>query len=164
MNITEGTKLVDLRDRGENPAEYPYDCRLEIDPDEHQAIIVWTEDLAFHAELAQSDEERFSDLAQQNWHKWSDLTVDGWLTVESEDKLGVELERLIAKDGVKVWRSESGGDEPSVTFEVVTDYTDDETYDAWFDRIGWPVIATLINATDPGTFMFPYLFSAILYH
>lgn len=39
-----------------------------------------------------------------------------------------------------------------------------ETYDAWFDRIGWPVIATLINATDPGTFMFPYLFSAILYH
>lgn len=164
------TKVEDLADRGANPAEGTSDyCILEIDKEQHKAIIVWTEMLAFHAELARSDEEKFSPTVHH--HKWSTLTDEnGFLTVAAQDSLEAELTKLLKQkanlvvaDQV-VWTTDNGYDEPSVTWEIVTDYLPDETYEDWLDRIGWPVVATLINATDPGTFMFPYLFSAILYH
>lgn len=169
MRTTTDTKVEDLADLGENPADAPYDCRLEIDKEEHKAIIVWTETLKFHAELAQLDEQRFSPTVHH--HKWSTLTDEhGWLTVEAQNNLEAELTKLLREKANlvgtdrTVWTENTDDNEPSVTWEIVTDYLPDETYEAWLDRIGWPVIATLINATDPGTFMFPYLFSAILYH
>lgn len=168
-------------DMGENPAEESNpNCRLEVDRENRQAIIVWTEYLQFHAELARSDEERFADHVVQTGNRWDDLTEGGWLKPEAERALAGELARILTAEGVstaawtvhgddhdepvQVWVADGGGDEPSVTFEVVTDYSEGESYESWFDRIGWPVVATLINCTDPGTFNFPYLFSRILYH
>lgn len=138
--ITPDTLMEDLKDRGEMPAEAPYDCVIEIDKEERQAIIVWTELLQFHAE--------------HNETEWK------WLTYEQEDYLAKRLAELIQKQAGKTVQVHSGssGDEPNVSFEVVTDYRDGETYQQWLDRVGWPVVATLINVTDPGTFMSAYLF------
>lgn len=151
--------VADLADWGINPAEYPYDW-LEVDREENQAIICWHEPLAFHAELAKSEEDRLSFTFL---NRWSSLTDEyGFLITGAASALRDELARLLPK-GCQVYIDKGACDEPEVCFEVVTDYRDDETYEAWLDRIGWPVIAELINSTDPGTFNHPYLFSAILY-
>lgn len=139
--------MVDLKDRGEMPADAPYDCLIEIDEEECEAIIRWTESLQFHAEYA------------DNWMQYTN--DDGWLRPTVESRLANRLNELIRDQAgviVDVDLSENNQDEPNITFEVVTGYREGETYGAWLDRIGWPVVATLINVTDPGTFNSAYLF------
>ena len=161
--IAPETPMAALADRGEpltQPNE-PY-MYLEINRDEREAVICFTEPLAFHAELAQREE---SSIRGQR--PWADLTDEhGYLTPEQQGKIGTELAKLIkGQTGVDATvYSESGwDDEPSIGFEIVTTYQDGETFNSWFDRAGWPIVATIINVTDPGTFNCPYLFSAILY-
>ncbi|MBO0676823.1 hypothetical protein JRC04_05040 [Mycolicibacterium sp. S2-37] len=176
------TLVSDLADRGEHiDIDSAPNCHLEVNVEEQQAIIVWTENLRFHAELAQSDEERFAASSIGTLNRWAELTEGGWLKAGAEAALGEELARILVEkaglsaefvqsvhdkrgSAVEVWTADTGSDEPCVTFEIVTGYEDGETYEAWLERVGWPVRATLINCTDPGTFMFPYLFSRILYH
>lgn len=127
------TLVADLADRGINPAESPYDCRLEVDVEEHHAIIVWTEALQFHAEYLRT--EYLAD-------EWAPLVNgDGWLTAVALGAIGKRLQGLLDRAGIetRVWPDAHGDDEPSITFEIVTDYFDDDTYEAWLDRIGWPV-------------------------
>lgn len=141
------TLVVDLADIGENPAEAPYNCWIEIDREERKAVITWVENLQFHAECIGPDHPGW-------WY-------DGWLTPAAEDALAKRLAELIAQQGkvsTPVFSVHYCGEEPNVAFEVVTDYRDGETYEQWLDRIGWPVVATLINVTDPGTFNSAYLF------
>jgi hypothetical protein len=131
--------------------------RVEVDNEGH-ADIMWTEYLGFHQRLADGDHAKFG-----NAPAWSQFVDEfGFLTAENETKLVAELVKLTSVADIET--VEYGGDEPCVTFSVRTDYLQGETVDQWFDRIGWHVVATLTNATDPGTFNFPYLFSAILYH
>jgi hypothetical protein len=156
------TLVADLADRGINPAESPYDCWLEVDRAENEAIICWRENLEFHAELAKSEEGTFPKWTFVN--SWDSLTDEyGFLKAEVIAALRDELARLLPQ-GCQVYADDTAGDEIEVGFEIVTEYREGETYEAWLDRIGWPVIAELINCTDPGTFNHPYLFSAILYH
>lgn len=158
------TLVAELADHGVNPAEPPYDCLLEVDTDERQAVIAWTEHLQFHAEYngpRELSSPGYGSVVTDD--DWSPLVYeDGWLTPDAKrhfaDKLAVIIREQTGHD-LTVDTVDTGYDEPSITFEVVTDYRDGESYDAWLDRIGWPVVATLINATDPGTFNHPYLFS-----
>lgn len=176
--IDVATRMMDLVDRGVDGYEVTADndprFRVEVSGDngENHAVICFVEPLRFHAELAQADEERFSHAATQTWHKWSELTDDdGYLTAESTEKITTELAAVITgENGGKIVDFDVSHadylefeDEPTLGIEVGTTFGADETFESWFDRIGWPVIATIINATDPGTFNFPYLFSAILY-
>lgn len=142
------TLMADLADMGENPAEAPYACWIEIDRENSLAIVCWSEDLKFHAEY--------------KGDRWKErVDEDGWLTATAEGYIANRLAALIKKQAgvaVEVDTIDYGGDEPNITFEVVTDYQDGETYEHWLDRIGWPVVATLINVTDPGTFNSAYLF------
>lgn len=142
------TLVADLADQGVNPAEAPYNCWIEVDTESRRATIVWVEDLRFHA-----DNRRLP------------LADDGWLKPEAYDELSAELESILQRHvgyGTHAYASpDFGGDEPHVAFEVDTDYAEGETYGGWLERIGWPIVAALINSTDPGTFNYPYLFSAI---
>lgn len=143
-----GELVADMADRGEPLAESPNDCILEVDRDDHKAIAVWRESLAFHIEY--------------NGARWSDFAdSDGWLTSSAELALATRLTSHLAKGGIEAdvyTTGHNGEDEPTLTFEVVTAYRAGETYKSWYDRIGWPIVATLINVTDPGTFNSPYLF------
>lgn len=161
---TAETLMEDLADRGENPAEAPYNCVIEIDPEEHNAVVVWVEGLQFHAEY-NGPREYPAHAGYGAWtspDNWtSRVNSDGWLTGESERHLANRLNELLRDQGgavVDVDTVEYGGDEPNVAFEVVTKYREGETYQQWLDRVGWPVVATLINVTDPGTFNSAYLF------
>lgn len=140
--------VADMADRGEPLAESPNDCYLEVDRDDHKAIVVWRESLAFHAEW--------------NGARWSDFVdSDGWLTGSAQLKLAQRLTAYLLKAGIEAdvyTGMHDGMDEPNLTFEVVTAYRAGETFKSWHERTGWPVVATLINVTDPGTFMSPYLF------
>lgn len=153
------TLVADLADSGINPAESPYDCRLEVDVEEHHAVIVWTETLAFHAAYNGPAKGWYAS-GEDDWASLVD--GDGWLTPDAETSLQVRLAALLppAAIGATVFIADPRNDEPSITFEVTTDYIEGEAYEAWLDRIGWPVIATLINVTDPGAFNSPYLFDA----
>jgi hypothetical protein len=147
--MNDQTLVADLVDRGEPLAESPVDCYLEVDRDDHKAIIVWREPLAFHIEW--------------NGARWSEhADSDGWLASSAELQFANRLTDYLRRAGVDdadvYTEGYNGEDEPTLTFEVVTPYRAGETFKSWFDRIGWPVVATLTNVTDPGTFMSPYLF------
>jgi hypothetical protein len=152
--IDIGTKMVDLADRGELPDPDDKRFYLEIDAERQRAIICFVESLRFHAEYNGQDD-------------WASLvTSHGFLTPETADRVAGRLQQLISKQGhvnVSVEHADylEHDDEPSLGLEIVTDYQDDETFDHWLDRIGWPVIATTINVTDPGTFNSAYLFSGL---
>ena len=97
---------------------------------------------------------------------WSHFTYqDGpWLAADNERILCDELKKLTGIDEIDpVEDGDPDGEDGYVAFSIHTDYREGETVAEWIDRIGWPVIATLTNATDPGTFNYPYLFSAMLY-
>lgn len=106
--------------------------------------------LAFHA-------ERLGDEAPR-WFK-----PDGWPSDEGDTKLQQRLREILAKragvDSPTVWEYNGGGDDPYWGVSIHADYREGETVRAWFDRIGWPIMAALINCTDPGTFNYPYLYS-----
>lgn len=140
--------VADLADRGEPLAESPIDCYLEVDRDDHKAIVVWREPLQFHIEF--------------NGARWSDFAdSDGWLTGSAELGLAARLTSYLAKAGIEAdvyTTGFNGEDEPTLTFEVATAYRAGETFDSWYGRLGGPIVATLTNVTDPGTFMAPYLF------
>lgn len=153
------TLVADLADRGEPLAESSdaYSCYLEVDTDEHRAIIVWVEPLAFHASW--NNYRKWQ--ARPATDRWSQhVDGDGWLTPGAEDALKIRLAEMLPKSeiGDTVDTIDYGGDEPTITFEIVTSYEDGETFSHWYDRIGWPIVATLISVTDPGTFNSPYLF------
>lgn len=160
MSTTTETLVADLADQGEPLAESPHDCILEVDRDDHKAIVVWREPLQFHIDW-NSGEHYFDTAPRVN--QWSQLAdSDGWLTDSAELKLAERLTGYLRKAGIDdadvFTTGYNGEDEPTLTFEIVTPYRAGETFDSWFERIGWPVAATLINVTDPGTFMAPYLF------
>lgn len=129
-----------------------------------RAEILWREELRFHRELADADAERISRV----YRPWSHYTDAGgvFLTAENEALLVDELKRLTKVNDIETM--EDGDPDPEsgdgyIAFSISVPYQAGETVVQWVDRIGWRVIATLINATDPGTFNYPYLFSAMLY-
>lgn len=95
---------------------------------------------------------------------WSTLVDrDGELTAPSESRLVEHLGNLvrtrISDPNFSVDSEPSlGGDEQEVLgVSYSAAYTAGETFDQWWERIGWPIIAETINVTDPGTFNAPYL-------
>lgn len=161
------TLIADMADRGELiETGDVHDTRfmLEVDTDERRATIVFTEVLAFHAEYNGPQTFQtpgFPTVTTEG--KWTPLVdEDGFLTHDAETALAGRLSAMMpsAADGSAVFIADSNDDEPNVVIEITTDYTDGETYESWLDRIGWPIVATLINVTDPGTFNSPYLFDA----
>ncbi|AEK09589.1 hypothetical protein LITTLEE_212 [Mycobacterium phage LittleE] len=153
MSATADTLVSALADLGE-PLDDEANCYLEVDTEERQAIIVWVEPLVFHAGW-NNHRKWQARPAIDRWSRYVD--ADGWLTRAAADAIVARLQGYIGDCG-KVYELEYGGDEPSITFEIVTEYEDGETFDHWFDRVGWPIVATLRNVTDPGAFMSPYLF------
>jgi hypothetical protein len=158
--------MPELGDRGVNPAIDDPRFMLEINADSREAVIEFRESLAFHADSAQQKEQRGHPGA----HLWAEL-VDkgGYLTSDAAYKVAVEMSRILDNAGVKNVQVEYASgleydDEASMALSFVSSYSDGETYAHWHDRIGWNIVACVINATDPGTFNFPYLFSALLYH
>lgn len=117
------------------------------------ASIIFFERLEFHADLAQ----RFTP---DEWRERTD--ADGELTGKFIDTL---LDRMTGYLSEKVegplyvGTTEGGDSEPNITLEIGANYREGETFGEWFDRIGWPIIATLINVSDPGTFNAPYWFA-----
>ncbi|QDM58027.1 hypothetical protein SEA_BOMBITAS_195 [Mycobacterium phage Bombitas] len=161
MSATADTLVSAFADLGE-PLDDEANCYLEVDTEERQAIIVWVESLAFHAEFNGprqyvATSSYFVDKAMPD-HWSAHVDADGWLTRAATDAIVARLQGYIGDCG-KVYELEYGGDEPNITFEIVTSYEDGETFDHWFDRVGWPIVATLRNVTDPGAFMSPYLFA-----
>lgn len=166
MSITGNTLMADLADRGENPADNDPRFLLEINRDSNQAVLCFVEPLAFHAELARADEAKGYPAV----HRWADLVDStGYLTDAAAEVLRGEISRLfVSKGGISTAQVDLAehlqhDDESSVGVEVTTTYQVNETYNSWVDRIGWPIVATLIDITDPGTFNCPYLFSALLH-
>ena len=119
------------------------------------------ETLRFHQELADADAARYGG----KYRPWSDFVgADGRLTPSNSDKLVTELRRLTGVANIEHDADLEFDDEPSWGVSIRTGYLPGESLAQWHERIGWPVIAAVRNATDPGTFNYPYLFSAMLYH
>ena len=171
MAVGKDALMSDYADNGIDGADlgatdnYPR-FLVEVADDGHADVEI-TEPLAFHAELAQSDEQQSgSDYRGVAWRTLTD--ENGYLTSDATAKVAAELARLITSEtgltlDVVHEPDRELEDLPSVGLSVRTDYRPGETVQQWTDRVGWPVIATVINVTDPGTFNCPYLFSAILY-
>ncbi|MEB3023076.1 MULTISPECIES: hypothetical protein [Mycolicibacter] len=157
-----GTLMTDYN-AGELP--HPDDNRfvLEIDPDRNEAEIIFSDHLAFHAEYARQDEQ--SGRTADN--PWASITdANGYLTDQAKSKLTGALSQLLADRGIAgvstVYASGSEFDDaPSYVVGFWSTFAAGETFDSWFSRIGWPIIAAVINSTDPGTFNWPYVFNAL---
>jgi hypothetical protein len=127
---------------------------VEVSDEGNRATLIFNEPLAFHADLA----KRYTP---EEWKTRTD--ADGELTAEFEEVL---LERLrgylwdVLPSVPEYIGTTDGGDyEPNFTIEISADYLEGETFDQWHARIAWPIIATLINVSDPGTFNKPYWFA-----
>lgn len=163
MSVDFDARVADLAEQdidsvalvGDNDPSF----RFYVTDDGHVDISV-VETLRFHQELADADHARYGG----KYRPWSDFVdAEGRLTSSNSDKLVAELRRLTG-----VGTIEHDGDlelegEPSWGVSIRTAYLPGESLAQWHDRIGWPVIAAVRNATDPGTFNYPYLFSAMLY-
>lgn len=120
-----------------------------------RTVISFREPLDFHA-------QRHGPAV---WGAWTE--PDGYLQREHEATVVRRLaEHLAAVVGpeiaetLEITAADDDSDEPSMTIEIQADYRDGETFGAWLDRIGWPIVATLTNVSDPGTFNSPYLFTS----
>ncbi len=138
--------------------------RVEVRDDEPYADIEFTEPLQFHRELMDRERSRFG-----NGVTWSDIAdANGWLTAESAARAVAELKRLLeerTKMSIDIERADhlEGDEEPTLGVSIRTEYQLGETVDQWFGRAGWPIIAEIINVTDPGTFNCPYWFTKLQY-
>ncbi len=155
------TPMTELADQGE-PLADDANCYLEVDVANRFAVVCWVEELAFHAELARANPHGVQGKS------WDDLTdsSSGELTPAARDALIAELERLLKEQGIDAEIDDAEylqGDDrnPAFGLEIATRFHEGETFGSWFDRVGWPIVATLINVTDPGTYNSPYLFSAL---
>ena len=147
MNIAADALVSDLVDQGETLDDNGQ-AILEVDQIANTATVAWTEPLAFHAAYNGDDWTRHVD-------------ADGYLTPAAEPALAERLSGMFPEscNGTTIFTDyDDVGDAPAIRFELTTSYLPGETFDHWFDRIGWPIVATLVNVTDPGTFGSPYLF------
>lgn len=133
----------------------PEDFRFAIETGDGSTppALCFTEYLAWHVETFPED---MAPL----------LTPEGWLTAEAlagvEEVIRAEFVRrnpayadrpLCIEDGF-------GGDDPNFTILMDLAVPLGGSEDAaWEDA--WPLMATCINITDPGTFNFPYLFTQV---
>lgn len=148
------TTMVDLADRAEFPD--PTDTRfvLEINTDQREAVIEFRESLTFHRGY--------------NGAGWSRLCEsNGYLTAASASRLAAQYSKVLADQGihgvtVTYATGQEFDDEPSVALSFVSSFTAGETFESWFTRIGRPIIAEVINSTDPGTYNSAYVYSALL--
>lgn len=120
------------------------------DNGESTVYIEFVEPLAFH-------KEREPKL-------WSALVDSGGSLTAAADArlveyLGNLVRQRVSDQNFSVDSEPSlGGDEEEVLgVSYSAAYTAGETFDQWWERIGWPIIAETINVTDPGTFNAPYL-------
>ncbi len=152
--IADSTTMADLVDRGEFPD--PADTRflLEINTDQCEAVIVFREALTFHRGY--------------NGDAWSRLCDgNGYLTDTAAGHLAAEYSKVLAAQGVHgVTVAYADGlefdDEPSVALNFVSAYSRGEKFGSWFTRIGRPIIAEVINSSDPGTYRSAYVYAALL--
>ena len=113
--------------------------RLEVGDGLTRPAIVWTEEMPFHADR----------------HPQS-VEADGWPRIE----LVTALSELLAEYlGREVWVEEGGGDVPNLEVSVELPLTLDDTLETAANA-AWPVVATLTNVFDPGTFNAPYVVGA----
>jgi hypothetical protein len=152
--ISDSTTMADLADRGEFPD--PADTRfvLEINTDLREAVIEFRESLTFHRGY--------------NGAAWSRLCdSNGYLTASAAARLAEQYSTILAHSGISgVTVTYASGmefdDEPSVALSFVSVFSPGETFDSWFARIGRPIIAEVINSTDPGTYNSAYVYTALL--
>lgn len=150
--MSETTSLmVNHIDRGTRPD--PDDSRflLEVDNEGH-ADIVFVDTLAFHAERLGEDWAVVSDKNGYLTSKAGEWIASA-LAAMLRERAGIESPDVAYAEGLEY------DDEPSYALSIRTRYSDGETFESWLDRVGWPVIATVTNASDPGTFNHPYLFT-----
>jgi len=116
--------------------------RAEVDQDNPAEVsIVWTEDLAFHVE-----DRGLAALADGE-----DVRAGVPAALESE------LRRLLKSDEVYV--DMSSQDEPAL--EIVVGLTVDPATVERLADLAWPIIATLTNVFDPGTFNAEYVMGTV---
>lgn len=124
--------------------------------DAHGAAAVWIADpLRYHADFLGA-------------HTWSVIAgADGCLHPQAA-KLAVEVlaERLAAEAGIITTVVHAVGLEtspagPAFAVIVHAPYTAGESFDQWLQRCGWPIMATVVNITDPGTYNSPYLYREV---
>lgn len=151
MNAT--TLMADLADCGEFPE--PTDTRfmLEINADQREAVIEFRESLASHRSYAG---DAWSTLCGSN----------GYLTAPAAEGLAAQYSKILADHGVhgvtvKYAAGQEFDDEPSVAVQFISVFSPGETFGSWHARIGWPIIAEVINGTDPGTYNYPYVYAAL---
>ncbi|MEB3023352.1 MULTISPECIES: hypothetical protein [Mycolicibacter] len=139
------------------------DSRFRFEVGEEGTVdIIFCEPLRFHQELADTDHR---NIGGAQYRPWSDfVNANGYLTDANSEKLVAELRKMTGVSDIEHEPSAEFEDEPSWAVSIRTDYRQGETIASWHSRIGWPVVAAIVNTTDPGTFNCPYLFSAILYH
>lgn len=163
MTADSLTPMAELADLGESLTDDDPRFLLEINTDSEEAVIVFTDYLNFHAELARDDENK----GYHHDHRWADLTDSaGYFTPGAAEKLAQAYSQLLVSrgvNGVSVYYAsgQESDEEPSMVLEFVSRYTTGETYGSWFDRIGWPIVAEVINCTDPGTFNCPYVMTRL---
>ena len=152
--ISETTTMADLVDRGEFPD--PADTRflLEINTDQREAVLEFREALSFHRAHIGAAWSRLCD-------------ANGYLTDTAAEQLAAEYSKILAAQGVHgVTVTYAAGlefdDEPSVALSFVSAFGSGETFGSWFTRIGRPIIAEVINSSDPGTYNSAYVYTALL--
>ena len=94
---------------------------------------------------------------------------EGWLTSEGEARVLKFFQDLLA--GNRYWgagspfletldiSSQMGGDDPNYTLSFIIQFDQEGTVGDVFENIIDPFFAAIRNATDPGTFNHPYVFS-----
>lgn len=159
------TPMVDLADIGVSLAADDGDPRFLLEISEgNLADIEFRELLEFHRGYFEGEESKGYPLART----WSQATDEsGYLTAYSQDRLVVGYRELLSENRVSgVTVTYASGlefdDEPSVAVTFTSPFDEGETFGSWFDRIGWPIVANIINCTDPGTFNCPYVYSRIV--
>lgn len=94
---------------------------------------------------------------------------EGWLTPEGEAHVLKFFKELLAEN--RYWGAGSpfletldisnamGGDDPNYTLSFIIPFDQEGTVGDVFEKIIDPFFAAVQNATDPGTFNHPYVFS-----
>lgn len=111
----------------------------DADNDDYPAVLYWTEELSWHRDYVGEDGQHLFD-------------EDGWLTDVAAAQARQHIEQ--AFPGWDVAIEEDGSDEPNFSVSIAPlkgTLSAESTVNTVTD-VFWPVIAWLVNQTDPGTF------------
>lgn len=156
MTDTMKDRLDDRIDHIEIGADDPrFAIEVSDNGDGLTGVILFVESLQFHAEY-------LSDV-------WAEISEDeNYLTAQAMAELGKsyssELSSALDETGSILYLDYDSADVedyPEIEISIPVSVRDGETVEDFLDRT-YPIMAILINITDPGTFGSQYVFSTLI--